>query len=452
MSYIEESIFKKPAYIRDFFINIYGYNLAKKRFNNDYKVFYELLVANLTKTEEEIKIEQFALLKNCLIHAYKNIPYYNYLFKSVGFIPFEFSDINQLNIIPLLNKSIIKENISQLVDPRALKNTYHLHKTSGSTGEKLIFFQPINLTFSKNAAFLYRFYGLHGINIKDKRVTIGGRKFTTRPPFWSYNRFENQLLMSSHHLNRHTVIDYVKKINEFKPVFIQGHPNSILFLARAILNINIKISYFVKAIFTTGETLVEENRKIIETAFRTNVYQQYGSGESCFSAQETPERIGYMLNYEHGFVELLGEAPYKEVIATSFLNPVMPFIRYQIGDFVKPISKNIQSKYPFPHLFNEVLGRTDDILKISNDEEILPVTIRMNVKPFLKEFTNYQLIQFDKKDFTLKLVDNNKEIDSKALLCSLKNILGESVQIRVEYVESLVTEGGKIRNITSKMS
>lgn len=447
----EELILKSPYILREMFINLYGYYLSRKRFNKRFYKLLDELMLNLHKTPDQIKTEQFELLKNSLILAYENVPYYTEIFDKVSFNPFEFNNEKELEKLPLLDKATIRKNFNKLQNPNFSTNKLKLNTTSGSTGEKLKFYQPKELTYTINAAFMYRFYVLHGVMPKDKRVTIGGRRFTNKPPYWSYNRFENQLLLSSHHLNHTTGKDYINKINEFKPVFIQGHPNSILYLANLINNDYARLTVPIKAIFTTGETLIEENRAKIEIAFRTGVFQQYGSGESCFSAQETSEQEGYMLNYEHGFVEMIGDGKYKEIIATSFQNEAMPFIRYRIGDLVHPISIEKQRKYPLPYLFDEVLGRIDDILMSENEEQILPVAIRMLIKPYLFDNTNYQLIQKSINDFDLKLVDLEKSIVVKDIVQRLKLVLGNNAKFQILYVESLISDGGKIRNIINNI-
>ena len=443
----EELILKSPYILRELFINLYGYNLFRRRFNKRFYQLLDELILNLQKTPDQIKTEQFELLRNSLIKAYQNVPYYYEIFNDIGLNPLKFENESELTIIPILDKSIIRKNFDKLQNLNFNKNKIKLHTTSGSTGEKLKFYQPKELTYAINAAFMYRFYALHGVNPKDKRITIGGRRFTNKPPYWSFNRFENQLLLSSHHLNNITGREYVRKINEFKPIFIQGHPNSILYLANLINNEHVRLTIPIKAIFTTGETLIEENRKKIEIAFRTSVFQHYGSGESCFSAQETPEKVGYMLNYEHGFIEMIGDGKYKEIIATSFQNEAMPFIRYRVGDLVHPITNEIKKDYPLPYLFDEVIGRTDDILVSDKGEQILPVAIRMLVKPFLVDDTNYQLLQHSSNEFELKLVDINKQIIVRELLKKIKLILGYKARIQVNYTDTLLSDGGKIRNI-----
>src|SRR5690606_39920140 len=69
-------------------------------------------------------------------------------------------------------------------------------------------------------------------------------------------------------------------------------------------------------------------------------------------------------------------------------------------------------QYNLPILFDEVIGRTDDIIVLKNGNNILPVTIRMNIKPLLVHGTNYQLVQISEDKFKLNLFDPMKNLNS----------------------------------------
>lgn len=440
---------QSPYFVRTILINIYGFVLYRRRFSGSFYKWLSIYKQNLKKTPQEIQEEQLKLLKEQLIYNFENIPYYKKVFDEVNFNPYEIKSIIEIKKIPFLTKEIIRKEFDNLYNKKIPSKKYILHTTSGSTGEKLKFLLPKELYYKKNTAFMYRFYDFYGIQPMDRRVTIGGRIFTKRPPFWIYNRFENQLLLSAHHLNSNTVDLYLNKIEKFNPVFIQGHPSAILIIARHIIEKKYVLKAKIKAIFTTGETLLKEDKLLIQEAFHSTVAQQYGSGECCFSAQETKNDDGYSINYEHGFIELIDSESenLKEVVVTSLQNDVMPFVRYKIGDFVVPTYHHYSQEYNLPILFNEVIGRVDDVLYDENGNSILPVTLRMNIKPLLFHNTNYQLIQTAPTTFELRLIDNDKKIKISDFEKLLKRLLGNSISINVNYVNSLTSLGGKIRNI-----
>lgn len=449
---IQEILINSPYWIRQFGINLYGFFLAKRRFSKDFKLQYNKFNENLIKDSKEIEQDQFSLLKENLIYCYENIPYYKRIFDEVGFEVYKMNRIEEIKILPFLTKDIIRKEQNNLYNKSISKSKYKTHYTSGSTGEKLKFKVNKTLLYTINTSLMYRFYNILGIKPKDKRVTVGGRKFANRRPYYSFNVFENQLLISSHNLDDLSINSYIDRMNKFRPIFIQGHPSSILIISKYILKKEIEIKLNLKAISTTGETLFENDRKIIEKAFRTKVYQQYGSGENCFSAQELPDEKGYVINYEHGYIELVGEGNYKEVVVTSLQNKVMPFVRYKIGDFVSPVKKRYSEKYGLPILFDKVIGRIDDVLYNDKGESILPVSIRMSVKPYLKDGTNYQLIQEEKNNFVLRLLDVNKIIDIEKLSMVLKSQLGQNIKLKIIFINNITTQGGKVRNVINNMN
>jgi phenylacetate-CoA ligase len=192
-----------------------------------------------------------------------------------------------------------------------------------------------------------------------------------------------------------------------------------------------------------------EDQEIIETAFQCKVAQQYGSGENCFSAQQAPNNNAFLINYEHGLIELIGENDLKEVVVTSFQNNVMPFIRYKMNDFVKIVEPSYSELYGLPILFNQIVGRTDDVIQLRNGTIIFPVSIRMKIKPFLLAGTNYQLVQISYLQFILNLVDVNRSLLIDQIIKNLNSVLGFDVNIDICFVDTLITKGGKIRNIIS---
>ncbi len=450
---IAELVYNSPTFIRNTFINAYGYRLYRLRFNKKFWLFYNTLIEHLEYDSAELNEIYFSNLKNTLIQA-AEIKYYRNVFAEKNFIPEEFNQFDQLKLLPVLNKKIIRENYSDFINRDYEKNGIVEHSTSGTTGEKFKFLIPKELLFFKSSAFIYRQYYLLGIKPFDRRVTIGGRIFTRKPPYWSYNRFENQLLLSAHHLSHSTIDSYIAKIEEFSPIFMQGHPTIILYLAEHILENSIELKFKPKGIFTTGETLEEFDRERIEKAFNTIVLQQYGSGESIISAFEGPDKKGYYADIERGFIELVPDSnnsnPHR-IIGTSFLNPYMPFIRYDMGDIAEPVVKNgLSNSNSLPLVFKTVLGRTDDVLTNINGEKILPVKLRMLIKLHLKDSTNYQIIQIEVNNYQLLLVDKNRQINTSSILNTIKTILGSKAEIELNYVDSILSDGGKVRNIINK--
>jgi len=451
MEFVNKCLYKSPYFIRNIGINIYGLYLYKHRFNKEFWNLYRCLKDYQYSNPEKMVIIQFQKLREMVKYAYNNTDYYRRLLDEYGIRPKDITSFEDFQNIPLLTRETIIKNFDSLISKNFPKKEKVLGHTSGTTGEKLHFYLPKSLMWELNYAHLYLLYSWGGIRPLDKRATIGARFFTEKPPYWSYNRFENQLLLSIHHLDSLTVRDYIKKIDSFKPVLIQGHPSGIHFIAQKIIEYKFHLSFTPKAIFTTGETLYPDQRVEIEEAFNTKIFETYGTGESVIIAGTCVHNCGFHELSDYGYMELL---PTDEIVGTSLYNEAMPFIRYKIGDMAEPV-KDIPSrscKVSYPVKAKKIIGRIDDRIVLPNGKVIFPVTIRMKVKSLLHVGENYQLIQHSLKELESILQLNNPDEER---VNRLKEVIEEIVKdkyisLEVKLVEK-IDHKGKMRNIISEV-
>jgi len=427
--------------------NFYGYFLSRNRFGGKYEKYFEFFKKTQWQSPEEIKQFQMTKLKEMMEIAYQKVPYYKNLFSEYGLTPGDFHTFDDLKKLPILTKEIIRCNFSNLLNEDIKKMNVIRSSSSGTTGQKLEFYIPKELAYNVNFSLLYRFYDWAGVKLRDKRITIGGRLFTKKAPYWVYNKAENQLLLSIHHLSNETVDDYIEKIRKFSPVFIQGHPTGIFFLSQRMVESGISVSS--KAVFTTGETLDQNQREVIMKAFNTEVFESYGLGESVVAAFECEEHNGFHEASEIGIMEFEKTASgLYNIIGTSLWNDAMPFIRYRIEDLVELTSSGkCTCGRGLPLKIKRVVGRIDDVIFSPDDNIILPVSIRMRIKPLLRPFENYQLQQLDIKEYALLIEGKLSDLRKNKFLKTLKEILGNYAQIKVEETNKIMTESGKIRNI-----
>jgi len=444
---LQEIVYNLPHFARTALINIYGYYLAKERFGEEFQKHYNCLQETQWWSAKDLKEFQIRKLKEIINVAYHKVPYYRRLFSEYGLTPNHFNTIEDLKKLPTLNKNIIRENFTKMLNEELGKTKMIKQYSSGTTGQKLEFFLPKELAYGINFAQLYRFYSWANVKLGDRRVTIGGRIFTFKPPYWVFNKAENQLLLSIHHLSENTVDEYIEKVKTFRPVFIQGHPTGIYFLARRLTDLNKSIP--VKAIFSTGETLFDYQRETIMEAFGCDVYESYGLGESVISAFECEKHNGFHEASEYGIIEFERDSSgLYRVIGTSLWNYAMPFIRYEIEDFVEIRGDDkCTCGRGLPVKIKKVIGRVDDILTSDEGKTVFPVTIRMSIKPFLKPFETYQLQQIDKGEYVFLITGDLNGERKKVILSILKNILGKTSKIKIESVDKIISPSGKVRNV-----
>jgi phenylacetate-CoA ligase len=270
-----------------------------------------------------------------------------------------------------------------------------------------------------------------------------------------HNRAENQLLLAAEHLNERTVDAYVDRIRAFAPVFVAGHPSVAAFVAERMRRRRETIP--VRAVFTTGETLDPAQRDDIEAAFRCRVFESYGQTEVVVAAFECEEHRGFHDAVELGITELAPDpSGLAGVVATSLWNDVMPFIRYRTDDLVEPVQdERCPCGRGLPLRFRRVIGRQDDVLHDSEGRSILPVALRMLVKPHLQPFETYQMQQLDRRAYALLVAGPNvserglEPARERTLRAALSDVLGPEADLRIRGVERIESPNLKARTVVN---
>jgi len=386
---------KLPRPLHWLAVQSYGSWQAHQRFGGDFRALVDDLEESQWKSPEETAATQCVALKALITHAYQTVPYYRAMFDRAGLIPSDIRIPDDLKALPLLTRAEINQHFHELVSCAVSKRNVVLHHTSGTTGERLQgFYLPKRLRWRINVATLYRFYRWAGFDVGQRRVTIAGRHFVSRSPFFMINRAENQLLLSTHHLGNSTIDDYLAAVKRFSPTAIQGHPSAIATLARRMKALDVFIP--ADCVLTTGEQLYPEDRQDIEERFQCRVFDSWGHGESAGMAGECELHTGYHIASEYGLVEVveteeLHGTGWGEIVVTSLHNLAMPFIRYRTGDLAALSFSTCACGRGLP-LLKSIMGRIDDAIRLPDGRVVLPVTIRKTLRNIL-HLAEYQLRQ-----------------------------------------------------------
>ncbi len=355
-------------------VSLYGLKEYIKTHGKYYDQHYKELTEVLAVDEVELKSFQENKLKKLFLESMNYSPYYRDIFLQLGLSEEKIkkeSTLDLLQALPYLDKETLRNQTDQVVSANPERKTCCVINTSGTTGT------PMTIEFdaeSKQCTYAEwrRYYDWMGLPKKFKSVRFSGRIIvdpeTTKPPFWVFSAINRQLFMSTYHLADDNMKAYIKKLNDFKPEFLDGYPSSFYILAQYIVSNGIKLQFKPIAISTTAETLFDHQRKTIEKAFGCKVYNQYASSEGSPWIVECKEGH-YHLWIDTGVFEFIDqkdngdETVIAEMVVTSFRNLKTPLIRYRIGDYVSRYKEEqictCGSHYPVIH---SIIGRQDDIL------------------------------------------------------------------------------------------
>ena len=285
MSNKQEKLYHKLPYP----LKVAGLNLIalinyKKRFSNQFYLFLKEYNNLWFEEIEVIKKYQKDQLKNLLLECYCHSKWYKTIFEKAGVTKrdIEIDPFSALKKLPLLQKRERKEFVDEIINQNVERKTVAIGFTSGTSGSPTKDYLDAE-SIHRSFALWKRFHKTIGIKKTVKQIRFSGRLVvnprTTKPPFWVYNFFEKQLLMSSYHLKELYIPSYIKKIKSFKPELIDGYPSAIYVIAKYINTNNINLNFKPKAIAVTAETLYDYQRFEIERAFGCHVFNQYASSE-----------------------------------------------------------------------------------------------------------------------------------------------------------------------------
>ncbi|MGL5235574.1 MAG: phenylacetate--CoA ligase family protein [Empedobacter falsenii] len=452
---------KSPYFVKEIMVNFKAFLNKKQRYTKDYNLSLEILNDNTHKTYSEIKEFQLSTLKSLLLECYKYSKYYNLIFRRLGIS--EECIINDpffvLNKMPLLEKETRKKEVENIINTNPNRKISKVGHTSGTTGTPTKNYLD---TYSQSFVFAIwtRFHNMIGINKFDKNIRFSSNLVVnpnaTTAPFWIFNRLDNQLLMSVFHLKQENLNDYVKKIIDFAPKYIDGFPSAIFIVAKYINDNNIKLNIKLDGICTTAETLYDNQRDEIEKAFNCKVYNQYASSEGSPFITECKYGKMHLLE-DTGIFEILNDnneeckpGELGRLVVTSFTNWKTPLLRYNILDYA--LKSNDVGKCKCGSNFkyvDSIHGRANDMLW-TYEKGYVSGGIASALKD-IKGILKTQIIQNTPDDLVVKIIKESsfKEDYENLLIKKLKDRLGSSISIKIEYVNNIEhAKSGKIKFLT----
>lgn len=448
-----------PFLIQNFLISCYGLVWKRRRMGKIFKEELKKFIERERYSLEEFENYQENSLRVLLLYCYNNISYYKEVFSKLGLTlkDLENFHLKDLKKLPFLEKKDIQEDPKRFM-PKSGKNLY-AYETGGTTGTPLKVYYSSKSHQRVFASHVSRIHFWAGVEPTDKHVTFGGRDiFKDKDPknrYWRYNIFEKQLYFSAFHLSPLTVKDCIKKINSFKPLYINGYTSAIYYVAKFILEEKYD-SIKIKAALLSSDKLTSSMRDTIQKAWECETFDGYSSVEGCCLISEC-EFHKYHISPDVGIVEIIKENGEEakegeegEIVCTGLLNYDFPLIRYKIGDFaVKSKDKICNCRREMP-LVEEILGREEDYLILKDGRASASFS-----KAFegVEGIIEGQVIQEDYDKIKIFLVKSQKfnEKEKEKFLENIYKLFGK-LQVEIIFTEKIErTKRGKLKLVISKL-
>ena len=376
--------------------------------------------------------------------AVEKVPFYRALAET-GKIDKQHPRIEQF---PIIQKKDIRGRESEFVSERFVLSKLECTRTSGSTGEPFAFHRGRH-EWDDSYACLWRGLFRLGIRMGDKRVFVKGVdempnvSTLTKIKRWIYGWINRCIVIDAHFLakSEENVVAAIRRIREFRPVYLHGYASSIDLLAGEAERKGIRLDDIgVRAVVTESEKLHDYQRKRIERVFSCIVAENYGCVEFGMIAQ--PDADGNLcINDDHVFVEVGddGEAVYTNLDAYAF-----PLIRFKNGDRIE-LRNMKKSQLPYREI-ERIEGRVAETIHLPQGGALQGYIVMYPISKHMKYLREYQVYQPDINNLLIRVVEAEPlpiEIESQ-IISEMRGIVGDVINVEIQKVKSIpLTKRGK---------
>jgi phenylacetate-CoA ligase len=442
METIAKRLYKNShVWFQNLIVSLYGYKIKKQRYGAIYyNTYNHLIKKDYSNYQDELNL-QLSNLKEFLKYVVNNSKFYAELYDGINLDTI--NSIEDLKILPIVDKEMLRTNIEDVYTINEKDGIVNF--TGGTTGKslKVVYHKD---DFQKRMAYLDAFKYRVGIDdpFNSSKATFSGRDIThsnNSKIFWRYNRAYNQKLYSTFDLTEENLPLYIDDLNVFKPEIVNGFVSAIYELSEFIDRKQIKLSFLPKAIFTTSETLLPHQRKLIEKVFKTRIYNQYASAEGApFITECLKGNLHY--NIDTGVIETVETDFGNQMIITSFTTKGTPLVRYNIGDTLTLEEGTCTCGSSHP-LVEKIEGRKVDYLYSKEKGKISLSHLADVIKGIPNSIKKMQFVQEseDKIDI-LVVVDQNKYFSEhkKSILKEMEYRFGKQTEVNILEVEDIPRE------------
>lgn len=427
-----------------------------KRYKKVYKETLAFLEDSQWLTREEHENYQLSELKKMLKHAYETVPYYTKLFNEHKINVNKINSLADFKVIPYLTKEIIQQNKDELISLKYKRSNINYQTTGGSTGIPLGFYVDNDYDKGREDAFITMLYRRVGYENGERTFVLRGNIINglnlKKNIFHKENYSLNEVNASSYHLNSNNINYYVDALIKSNSVCIKAYPSSLYLIALYIKNNSQACFKNIKLIILASENIYGHQRSLFKEVFpAAKVYSFYGHTEHASLAGECEQNEFYHVQSEYGYTELIKENGLEteaedeegEVVATSFTNYVMPFIRYKTSDIAINTNKVCSCGRNYK-LIKSIQGRAQEqIITIDSTRVSLTSIIHGQHFEALGKIKEYQLVQNEIGRVLLKIVksDDFKQSDAKKIKSTMESSVDNRILVDISFVDQIEKTG-----------
>ena len=412
---------------------------------------------------ERIEKWQLAKLQAVVRNAYENVPGYNALYREAGVKPDDIRTLSDVRLLPFTTKDLFRDN-RQDFQSRAVDAANRQHvTTSGSTGLPFEFYLP-DYQEPVEWAFMFSGWQRRGWSLGDTSASMRGAFVGTEDRFWNHDKILRILHLSSYYVVERNYERYMRILEKHRPKHLRAYPSSVMLLADLILEHGDAGRVNFETIFLGSENVYEWQKERLAMAFPgAKLLAWYGNTEHVILAPWCEKADHYHSWPFYSLLELLdtdgrevedGES--GEMVGTSFVNDVMPFIRYRTMDNGRKKGVGCEACGRQFTILETIEGRMQEMI-YSKTGRFLSITGAVNAvhENIFSNVREFQFYQDTAGELVLRLVPKQSYTadDDAFLLKELGGRFGEDIDLSIQHVDEIDrTRSGKHKVLIQKLS
>ncbi len=406
---------------------------------------------------ERIREWQLNNVRDIVDYAYRRTRGYKQLYDEAGVHPRDIRKLTDLQFLPFTTKELMRDNLEAFSVALPLR---FYTTTGGSTGIPFGFYYLYENQEIEDA-FVHTGWSWVGWKLDGLNAILRGAYIGSDDDIFKYDRFRNELLLSSYFLTEQNLPKYIRLLEEFNPRVIQAYPSSFNILCDLLNQANAEEKISADLVLLASENIYDWMMEKYTTTFpNTKFFSFYGHAELTIQAPWCEHNRSYHLWPFYGFTELLNgnseevtEGEEGELVGTSFHMRATPFIRYKTMDrAVKGPSQCPDCGRAF-QLLNKISGRMQEVIVTGTGRYISMTAINMHSDIFdhVRQFQFYQDTP-GKITFKIAPQSNYSETDSERIRKELMKKLGNDVELEISLVQDIPkTRSGKFRFLDQQL-
>ncbi len=397
---------------------------------------------------EQAQQYQLRMARRLCTLAAVGSPFYQRMFKAIGFDPRDLTSIAVLRQLPTIDRDTIRVHLEEMrvTGPRGLR--VDAVSTGGTGGVPLQFYIGAGRS-AIEYAYLCCGWKRAGFRPGIPLAVFRGRVV---PPDASglrhyYDGVLRHHYYSAFHLSDETIGRYLAHVETIGPCHLHVYPSSAAALARFILRSGRRPLDNVIGILTESEILYPAQRELIEHAFGRSCFSSYGQTEKVVAAAGCEASEHYHVWPTYGLFELVDEqgeivttpGERGEIVGTSFINDVVPFLRYRTSDFATYVGGRCEKCGREHTLLAEIRGhRTQECLVAFDGTRISWTAINVHDDTFVR-VRQFQFVQHAPGRAVLHVIPGNgyTAADGERIMARLLSKLEGAVSVEIAVVDRI---------------